>query len=78
MVVLLSPEAVVAPRFLTEINYAIMRLRFRGRLIPVMLRETRGFPWILRKLDIVPFDLGTITERLRHPQFPPPHSSRAA
>jgi len=65
MVVLLSPDAMASPSVQGEISYAIASPRFKGRLIPVMLRKTTHFPWILKKLQVVPFVPEIISDRLR-------------
>ena len=65
MVVLLSPDAMKSQWVRHEIEHAIMSPRFRGRLIPVMLHKTDSYPWILRKLEVVPYDLAAIATRVR-------------
>jgi TIR domain len=56
MVVLLSPEALASNTVRSEINYALGKKRFSGRLIPVIIGSEEGFrdkglPWILRTLN---------------------------
>jgi hypothetical protein len=65
MVVLLSPDAVASPGVLSEIEHAIKSPRFRGRLVPVMLRRTADYPWILKRLHIMPFEPPAIARRIR-------------
>ena len=65
MVVLLSPDAMQSQLVRHEIEHAILSPRFRGRLIPVMLHKTDSYPWILRKLEVVPFDPDAIATRVR-------------
>jgi len=50
VVVLLSPDSVATEWVRREIEFAISSPRFKGRLIPVLLRPTRDVPWILREL----------------------------
>src|SRR5438552_10414976 len=47
MVVLLSPDAAQSRFLRREIEYALGAERFENRLIPVMLRDTKDYPWIL-------------------------------
>jgi len=53
MVVLLSPDAVKSQAVGHEIEYALSSPRYRNRLLPVVVRPTRGIPWILRRLPII-------------------------
>jgi hypothetical protein len=53
MVVLLSPSSVHSPSVVSEIEYALSDARFRGRLIPVLVKPTADIPWILRRLPLV-------------------------
>ena len=50
VVVLLSPDAVASEWVRREIEFAISAPRFKGRLIPVLVRPTRDVPWILQEL----------------------------
>jgi hypothetical protein len=36
-----------------EIGFALGAERFSGRLIPVLLRETKDYPWIFEKLQMI-------------------------
>jgi len=36
-----------------EVDYALVNESFQWRLVPVLLRPTRGIPWILEKLGII-------------------------
>ncbi|MBM4036318.1 MAG: toll/interleukin-1 receptor domain-containing protein [Planctomycetes bacterium] len=51
MVVLLSPDAWALERVHRDIQYALTRKRFYKRLIPVLVRPTKGMPSILRSLS---------------------------
>jgi hypothetical protein len=50
LVVLLSPDAVASEWVQREIEFAISSPQFKDRLIPVLVRPTRGVPWILKEL----------------------------
>jgi hypothetical protein len=49
MVVLISPDAVGSRWVQKEIDFALSQQRFKNRLIPVVVRPTKGIPWILEK-----------------------------
>lgn len=53
MVVLISPEAVKSNWVLNEIQYALGSEKFQNRLIPVAVKPTEDFPWVLRRLQWV-------------------------
>jgi len=59
MVVLLTPDAAKQPGYLQhEINYALSKKSFSGRLIPVLVGSPEEFsadsvPWILRHLQVI-------------------------
>lgn len=57
LVVLLSPDAVASKYVQREIEYALTSLRYKDRVIPVVVRPTRDVPWILRRFPT--FDLRT-------------------
>jgi hypothetical protein len=50
LVVLLSPDSVASDWVRREIEFALSLPRFKGRLIPVLVRPTRNVPWILKEL----------------------------
>ena len=56
MVVLLTPEGLNSSAVRREIDYALSRKTFSGRLIPVLV-EPNGppdkVPWILRHLNLI-------------------------
>lgn len=56
MVVLLSPEAVKSPNLTFELGFALGTNRFRDRVIPVIVRPTKGVPWILGQFPAVKLD----------------------
>jgi len=53
MIVLISPEAVKSNWLHGEIQYALGEERFEGRLIPVKVKPTDDFPWVLRNMQWV-------------------------
>ncbi|MBV8781888.1 MAG: toll/interleukin-1 receptor domain-containing protein [Phycisphaerae bacterium] len=56
LVVLLSPAAVETSNFTFELGYALASQRFAGRVIPVLLEETKNIPWILNRFQILRAD----------------------
>jgi len=48
MVVLLSPAAAKSEPVQRDVQYALGSKRFKNRLIPVMIKSTTRFPWILK------------------------------
>jgi len=53
MVVLLSPHSMQSEWQRHEIDYALGSDRYAGRVIPVFVRPTKDFPWILEKFSAV-------------------------
>jgi len=51
MVVLVSPDSSGSLYQQREIEFAHGSRRFSGRLIPVLLRETKDYPWIFERLQ---------------------------
>ena len=47
MIVHLSPAWAASPAIRTEVTYALGAPRFDGRLIPVILKKTKDYPWVL-------------------------------
>jgi hypothetical protein len=56
MVVLLSPAALASDHVQREIDYALGEPRFKGRLIPVVVRPLKEIPWILETLQVLRID----------------------
>jgi hypothetical protein len=56
MVVLLSPAALASDYVQREIDYALGEPRFKGRLIPVVVRPVKEIPWILETLQVLKID----------------------
>jgi hypothetical protein len=53
MVVLISPDSSGSRNVEHEVGFALGAERFDGRLIPVLLRETKDYPWIFEKLPMI-------------------------
>jgi hypothetical protein len=53
MVVLLSPDSARSEWVRREIEYAVSSRKYKGRLIPVLVRPTKDFPWILERFHMV-------------------------
>jgi len=53
MVTLISPASGRSPRVAREIEFAITQPRYQQRLIPVLLRPTKNYPWILERLNLI-------------------------
>lgn len=53
MVVLISPTSVKSEHVQHEIQYALGAARYKGRLIPVVVKPTKDMPWILKKFPTV-------------------------
>jgi hypothetical protein len=51
VVVFISPDAMSSRQVSHEIEYALGARHLRGRLIPVVLRDTKDAPWILQSLE---------------------------
>lgn len=54
MVVLLSPDWAASRYSRSEVSYALGAQRFEGRLIPVILKKTKDYPWVF---DIAKFQM---------------------
>lgn len=50
VVILISPDSVASDWVQREIEFAISSPRFKGRLIPLLVRPTPEVPWILQEL----------------------------
>ncbi len=65
MIVLLSPDSVASPYVHSEIDYALSTSKFRGRLIPVLLKPTAEVPWILQQQQFIRATKD-VSETVRH------------
>ena len=81
MVVLLSPDAFQSRSVRQEVEYALVDERFSGRLIPVLVRETKDYPWILKSLNVIryqnPQEAGRAVVNLLNQPADAPQKSRA-
>src|SRR5437660_4398573 len=72
IVVLLSPATARHEEVSQSVQYALGSERFKNLLIPVMVRNTTNFPWILKDMEMErgsPPDVGKrIAERLKKRQ----------
>jgi hypothetical protein len=53
MVVLVSPASAKSEAVQREVQFAIGSPRYQGRLVSLVVRPTRGIPWLLRRLPLV-------------------------
>jgi len=53
MIVLLSPNSAASEEQRHEIDYALVSDQYAGRVIPVFVRPTKDYPWILDKFAAV-------------------------
>ena len=64
MIVLLSPASASSDSVKREIDYAITSKRFRGRLIPVLVKQTTEFPWVLARLQLEQGDPSHVARKI--------------
>ena len=57
MVVLLSPDWAASRYNRSEVSYALGAPRFEGRLIPVIVKKTKDYPWVfdIAKFPMIPY-----------------------
>ena len=53
MVVLVSPDSLKSQGVRREIEYALKSENYKDRLIPVLLSQTKEFPWIFEEFNLV-------------------------
>jgi TIR domain len=53
MVVLVSPGSMQSPSVQRDISYALGKLRYAGRVVPVIIKPARRMPWILERFPQV-------------------------
>jgi hypothetical protein len=74
MVALISPASGQSPWVSREIEFALTHPRYQERLIPVLVRPTRDFPWILNRLQFIDATVDSkdapnrVIEALRQPR----------
>jgi hypothetical protein len=72
LVVFVSPDAMASPQVRSDIQFALKNEKFKGRLIPVIVKETKRMPWILEDMAPIAYegDIGKlqtkIVSRLAH------------
>jgi hypothetical protein len=64
MIVLISPASAKSPTVQKEIEYALSSKRFQDRLIPVVVKPTNRFPWILQRMQIEKGELADVSKRI--------------
>jgi len=64
MIVLLSPAATRSESVKREIEYALTSKRFDERLIPVLVKPTTGFPWVLSQIQFEQGQPGEVAKRV--------------
>jgi len=64
MVVLLSPASARSESVKREIDYALTSKRFHERLIPVMVKQTTKYPWVLADLVIEKGEPNEVVKRI--------------
>jgi hypothetical protein len=64
MIVLLSPSSAKSPVVQKEIEYALTTERFQNRLIPVVVKPTRKFPWILDRMQVETGEPTEVSKRI--------------
>lgn len=65
MIVLLSPAALGSEHVRQDIEYALSDARFKGRLLPVIIRPVKDIPWILETLPVQVLRIESDPERGR-------------
>src|SRR5260370_34560143 len=53
MVVLISPDSMKSDWVRREVEFALGSARYKGRLIPVVVKPTKDIPWILKRFPMV-------------------------
>jgi hypothetical protein len=54
IVFLISENSAESVALLHQVEYAITNLRFKDRVIPIVLsRDVKNFPWILQKMSVI-------------------------
>jgi hypothetical protein len=64
IIFLLSPASTRSEWVASELGYALTTERFYKRLIPVMVKPTTKFPWVLRSLTIVKGEPSDIAKQI--------------
>jgi hypothetical protein len=54
VIFLISAHSVDTPALRREVQYAISNLRFKDRVVPVILsRDMKNIPWVLEKMSVI-------------------------
>jgi hypothetical protein len=53
MVVIVSPQSAKSSAVRRETQYAMGSLRYKNKLIPVIVRPTREMPWIFKRFGVI-------------------------
>ena len=54
VIFLISEHSVDTPALRSEVQYAITNLRFKDRVVPVILsRDVKNIPWVLEKMSVI-------------------------
>jgi TIR domain len=53
MIVLVSPNSMKSEAVRQEIEYALGSARYKGRLLPVIIKPAKEMPWILKRFPAV-------------------------
>jgi hypothetical protein len=64
MIVLISPASAKSHTVQKEIEYALTSKRFQDRLIPVVVRPTSKFPWILQHMQMEKGQPAEVSKRI--------------
>lgn len=64
IVILLSPDWVASDWAQAEVAFLLRGERFAGRIVPVMIRRTSDYPWILNELPMIKLGKGRQGPRL--------------
>jgi hypothetical protein len=65
MVVLVSPASVGSEGVQREVQFAIGSPRYQGRVVSLVVRPTRGIPWLLKRLPLVRIRPRRVSEATR-------------
>jgi hypothetical protein len=53
MIVLVSPNSMKSESVRQEIEFALGSARYKGRLLPVIVKPAKDMPWILKRFPTV-------------------------
>jgi TIR domain len=64
MIVLISPASAKSHTVQKEIEYALTKERFQDRLIPVVVKPTTKYPWILEHMQMLRGEPAEVSKRI--------------